>query len=87
LHQTAAKYGQRPSHLLDLSGEPYLAYCLDQAVSWYGHWIEARLDEKKDVKNSKGQVIGHKPKYRLGQLLGTEKPELATAEQLIAAFS
>jgi hypothetical protein len=69
-----------------LSDEPFLAYWLDEAVGWYGMWIEARLDERKEVKE-KGRVVGYRPKYRLGQLLGTEQPELPTADALRAAFS
>lgn len=45
------------------------------------------LEQKKEIRE-KGNVVGHKPIWRLGQLLGTEKPaELPSADQLRAAFS
>jgi regulatory protein YycH of two-component signal transduction system YycFG len=45
------------------------------------------LAEKDEVKNSKGHVIGYKPKYRLDRLLGIERPtELPTAEQVRASL-
>lgn len=72
--------------MLCLDESPYLAWCVDQAVAAFGFWVEAMLDEEKAVRKN-GKVVGTRKRWRLGQLLGTEKPEMATAEGLIAAMS
>jgi hypothetical protein len=66
--------------------EPYLAWCLNQAVSWYGHWIEAKLDEQEPIERN-GVIVGTKPRWRIGQLLDTDKPHLPTGDELLAALS
>jgi len=83
LHCASKDYGRLPSAVMHLDDEPLLAACFDQAVNWFGRWVEAKLDEREPVKE-RGQVVGHRPRWRLGQLLGTEKPRKATREELIA---
>jgi hypothetical protein len=85
LHQTARQYSQTPSRLLAIEDEPLLAWWVDEAVGIYGQWIEARLDEREPVKEQ-GQIVGYKPRWRLGQLLGTERPRKASRQALIAMF-
>lgn len=84
MHRNAKTYSQRPSSLLAI-GEPYLAWCLDQAVAWYGHWVEGMLEQKKPVRE-RGKITGYRPKYTLGRLLGTETPRMPTAQELRAAL-
>lgn len=83
LHCISENYGGLPSRIMGLDDEPLLAWCFDQAVNWFGRWVEAKLDEREPVRE-RGQVVGHRPRWRLGQLLGTEKPRRATREALIA---
>lgn len=64
-----------------------LAWMVDQAVSYYGRWVEGMLAVREEVKNTRGQVIGYRRKYRLDVLLGIErKPDLPTAREVIAAL-
>jgi hypothetical protein len=43
---TSKTYSTRPSQLLDV-GDPYAAYCLDSAVSFFGNAVEHALSEVK----------------------------------------
>jgi hypothetical protein len=53
--------------------DPYTAYCLDEAVGYFGSYVEARMDEVK-AKNEKTKAAkrdnvlrkytGQKMKYR-----------------------
>jgi len=70
--------------MLGLSDEPLLEYLFDDAVSWFGHWVESKLEEHKKVRRGKQWV--QVPRYRLGQLLGTEQPHLLSAAEARALF-
>ncbi len=63
---------------------PYLAWCFDEAVSLFGGWVEARLEEREPIRRG-GKVVGTRPRWRLGELLG-EKPRVASAGALRAVF-
>jgi len=71
--------------LIGLEGPSPLAFCFDEVVDFYGRWIEDRLDETVPVKE-KGHVVGHRPKYRLSQLLGTEKPRTISVKAIQGLF-
>ena len=59
----AQAYGRRPSEVVGVE-DPWAAYQLDTAVLTLGRWVENKLAEHtKDGK----------PKWRLEELLGTEK--------------
>lgn len=65
-----------------------LAYDFDMAVSLFGLIIENRLDEKVEIKNGKGQVIGYKLKYTLKEALclkPSQRNVIQTTEEAIAA--
>lgn len=63
-----------------------LAWCFDHAVSQFGHWVEAKLDEQVEVRKG-GKVVGYRPKWRLEQLLGVGlQTVLPSSEQLLAAL-
>lgn len=62
-----------------------LAYCFDEAVWLFGSWVDSRLEETVPVKKN-GDVVGQRPKYRLGQLLGTEKPKKISEDAIKSMF-
>lgn len=67
----AATYGTRPSSILGLPQDSWIAYQLDLAVVKFGRWVENQLAET----DSKG-----KPKNRLDDLLReNDKPVDDTA--------
>lgn len=45
MYNNARTWSCRPSDLLDLSDDPYRAYCLDEAVSYFGGLVEGELNE------------------------------------------
>lgn len=47
--------GQRPSHMLGMDPTSYRAYCLDEAVIFFGMRVEAELEEAAEGKKSKEQ--------------------------------
>jgi hypothetical protein len=70
--QAAKRWGTTPSALLHIN-DPYLAYCVDEAVGYFGSHIEQALDEVKGkndkIKNSKREnllrkYLGLKAKHR-----------------------
>lgn len=63
LHTVATTYGTRPSSILGLPQDSWIAYQLDLAVVKFGRWVEGELAET----DSKG-----KPKKRLADLLRDE---------------
>ncbi len=65
--------------------EPYLAWCIDEVVNTFGRWVEAKMNEQDEVKRN-GAVVGHKPRWRIEQLLGTEKAYLPSADELRAVL-
>lgn len=75
-------YHLQPSTVIDIDN-PILAYDFDMAVNLFGRIIQSRLDQKEEVKNSKGQVIGHKSKYTLERALGIQETRatIRTKEQ------
>ncbi len=70
--------------MLGLANEPLLAWYFDEAVSWFGHWVESKLSERKKVRRGKQMV--EVPRYRLGQLLGSEQPHMLSAAEARALF-
>lgn len=85
LHQTSKVFGTRPSSLAGLADNLLLSWCFDQAVWLFGTWVENKLSEKKEVRKN-GRVVGHKPRYTLGRILGTEKPGKVNRAQWRAMF-
>lgn len=52
----AKTWNCRPSELLAIE-DPYVAYCVDQAVGYFGRHVQAALDEvdDKDAKVAEGK--------------------------------
>lgn len=70
----AQQWGVRPSQLVGVS-DTYVAYCLDQAVGYYGSWVDAELD-KASSKPSKEEVAAvEKRKRRIREILGTAEDD------------
>lgn len=67
----AKTWGVRPSELLAIDDE-YVAYCLDQAVGYFGRTLEAELEKAgSDAKNE--QEAEWKRKRILSDFLGEDK--------------
>lgn len=66
----------RPSELLALSDDPYLAYCFDQATVFWGQYVESELD-KVSHKPTKEEIQSKAAREkRLTELLELEdKPQ------------
>ncbi len=60
LHQRASKYQSLPSAILGIT-YPILAYWTDEAIGWFGNWVESKLSERTKQ---------NKPRYKLENLLG-----------------
>lgn len=66
LHETAQQYGQRPSALLGIQSG-WVAYEFDQAVGWFGRYVERHREETKETgpKNKRRTV----PRWTMQQIL------------------
>lgn len=73
LYQLQQTTGTRASDLIDLPNwteeligfpDPWAAIQFDLAVSWFGHYVEAKLNEFDDHGHSR---------YQLGELLSTRE--------------
>lgn len=63
LDQRAKRYSQKPSEILGVR-TPIVAFWFDEAVAFWGAWVEAKLSERDE----KG-----KPKHDLDKLLGVRQ--------------
>lgn len=66
LYNNAQLWNQRPSTLVNVT-DPYEAYCLDEAVAYFGNRVTDEVGKIKD-KNDKTQE--RKRRNKLLQLLG-----------------
>jgi hypothetical protein len=66
LFNNAQLWSQRPSVLVNVV-DPYMSYCLDEAVAYFGNRVTDEVEKVKD-KNSKSQE--RKRRAKLLQLLG-----------------
>lgn len=67
----AKTWGVRPSELLAIDDE-YVAYCLDQAVGYFGRTLDAELEKAgSDAKNE--DEAEYKRKRVLDAFLGEDK--------------
>jgi hypothetical protein len=56
--------------------DPYVAYCYDQAISYFGHHVESeldKLDKPKGKQAAEGKRLQRKREQKLDQLLGLDK--------------
>lgn len=51
-----------------------LALWFDEAVHWFGRWVEGMMSQTKEMKDGKGNTK-HVPKHRIELLLGLELPK------------
>ena len=76
-------YRVRPSQLVGVESGSYVAYCFDQAVSYFGNWVEAELDKVQVGKASKSdketQALVKARQKRLEAILGP--PEQQAKQQ------
>jgi hypothetical protein len=74
----ASQYHDRPSALVDLGkSDSYAAYCFDEAVYFFGNYVESQLNEAsarakngKDAQRARAQRLGmviQECEYRLQQ--------------------
>lgn len=70
MYQTAKTFGQRPSQIAQIDGDPWLAYQFDSAVALVGGAIENAAQETVNVGTEKEPKW--KPRYTMQQLLDPE---------------
>ena len=64
---------ERPSQLLGLASDSYEAYCLDEAVIYFGLMVESELDEAAQGKKSREQRRAEQARKRvMDRILGEE---------------
>jgi hypothetical protein len=68
LYTQAKTWSVRPSDLLNID-DWYTSYCLDQAIAYWGTFVETELDR---IEGDKPKVVEQKRKAKLHELLGTE---------------
>lgn len=61
----------RPSELLSISDE-YVAYCLDEAVYYFGKHVETELASIKQTKNEKSERYEARKHREFLRLLGAQ---------------
>lgn len=67
LAKLATRTNSRPSELLDVT-DPYMAFCVDEAVMVGAQLIE---DELEKITHKKPKVQAQRRQTKLAQLLGT----------------
>lgn len=76
LYRTAKDFGQRPSDLMNITDE-WAGWQLDNAVSWFGNWVESKLAETDKHGNSK---------HKLNDLLNGKRKTKADAIKFLAGL-
>lgn len=77
LYSNAKQWKVRPSQLLDIE-DAYVAYCLDEAIGYFGSQLEFELDKASSGKESKGERSAKmKRQSVLDRVLGPPKKETA----------
>lgn len=81
MYVQAKTWKTRPSELLGID-DPYLAYCVDEAISDFGNYVSEELNKVKgkDEKAIAGKqelvlkgLLGDDPKARYAQPVATDK--------------
>ena len=58
LYQQSKEYGQRPSAILGIDPDcEYLCWCVDDAVLYFGRWVDGKLSIKHQKGPSKGKQM------------------------------
>ena len=79
LFSNARTWRCRPSELLNIEDD-YVAYCLDEAIGYFGTQLEYELDKVSSGKESKGErAAKQKRQAVLDRVLGknADKPRFA----------
>jgi hypothetical protein len=71
----AKELKQRPSDLLDIQLSNYVAYCLDEAVVFFGMQLEAMLDEAGQKPDKESARIERERKRVLDKVFSDESTE------------
>lgn len=75
LYNDALTWGVRPSKLLNIK-DPYTQYCFDQAINYWGKYVEGQLDR---IEGDDSAEIERKRTSRLSQLLYPDAEEAPPA--------
>jgi hypothetical protein len=82
LYQQARAWGTRPSDLFEIPEEcGYLRWCFDEAVLYFGRWVQNKLDMKHQKGPNKGR-----PLYTEAQLLCDEPPKQVQSVMALMAL-
>jgi hypothetical protein len=76
----ATATNQRPSAIVNLLEDPYVAYCFDEACLAFGRGCEAAMDSVKTAKKKPAQIKGARENM-LRRFLGI-KPKFADIGRL-----
>ena len=68
----AKAWGCRPSVLLGLSDDAYIAYCVDEAIFAFGTAIESDLGSMKQNKKESGEAFARRKQNRFNHLLESQ---------------
>lgn len=71
LYSRAQAWSQRPSELLYLT-DPYVCFCVDEAVDMFGKIVEGELNEIKKGRHEKDETFNRRKHQRFLALLGQE---------------
>jgi hypothetical protein len=74
LYSRAKRFQVLPSSLLHLH-DSYTAFCLDEAVDYFGTWVEGQLDKVPRGKKESSESHSAKRHARLVQLVTPQKKE------------
>lgn len=86
LYQLQAATGTRASSLVDIPewtkrlmgfSDPWTALQFDMAVSWFGHYVEAKLNDYDDKT--------HQPRFSLQELLSTREENTNSFLEMLEA--
>jgi hypothetical protein len=82
LYEQAKAWSSRPSDLFEIPEDcGYLRWCFDDAVFYFGRWVDAKYDLRHKTGTSKGQRI-----YTLAQLLSDEPPKRVQSVMALVAL-
>ncbi len=75
LWHKAKALGQRPSELLALQPDSYEAYCLDEAVIFFGMQLEGMLDEAGEKPDKESLKLERARQRVLDKIFGKPKDQ------------
>lgn len=70
----AKAWGTLPSRILHID-DPYIAFCVDEAVYAFGAAIEGELNEMKKAKGEKDETFARRKEAAFRRFIGVQKPD------------